>query len=401
MKLGYHPGVAPRRTLVLACGVFLAAGIILASLGPLLPYLAMRVGRDIAALGWIFTALSTGVMLAQFGVGRASDHFGQRPVLAAGMLLMGAGAFAVTLSPSLVVLLAAALLTGIGFGAMLTAGNLLIARLFPTRSVAALNGMNLFFGAGSILGPLIAGQAGSHLNMPHVVLWAGGGMLLALMPAVLLLAAIAPPISPTIARVGRDASRQGALWLSGLLLLIYTGTEVGFAAWLTVYMMTSANLAPAAAALVAAGFWLALTAGRAIGAALGLRLTPQSMLAICLGGLFAGAALLIISIGQLELSVAGVLLFGLSCGPVFPTVLALVTAATRGSGVAASRVLALGNGGGMVIPALLGWLLIHHGPATTAGLLLGAALAMIVLYAAIVWAGARAPQAPEGHSTPA
>src|SRR5262245_53577594 len=148
MKLAYYPDVAPRRTLILACGVFLAAGIILASLGPLLPYLAMHVGRDIAALGWLFTALSTGVMLAQFGVGRAGDRCGQRPVLIAGMLLMGSGAFAVTVGHNLAALLAAAIVTGIGFGTILTAGNLLIARLFPTRSVAALNGTALFFGAG-------------------------------------------------------------------------------------------------------------------------------------------------------------------------------------------------------------------------------------------------------------
>jgi fucose permease len=174
---------------------------------------------------------------------------------------------------------------------------------------------------------------------------------------------------------------------------------VGFAAWLTVYMITSAKLAPVAAALVASGFWLALTLGRALGAWLGLRLAPQSLLGISLVGLLAAAALLIGSVGNLERSVAGVLLFGLSCGPVFPTLLALVTATTRGSGAAASLVLALGNSGGLVVPALLGWLLNRYGPTSTAGMLLGAALAMLTLYAATAWAGATAPKAREGHGS--
>jgi fucose permease len=399
MKPAYHLGVAPRHTLILACGVFLAAGISLASLGPLLPYLAMRVGQDIAALGWLFTALSGGVMLAQFGVGQASDRFGQRPVLTAGMLLMGSGIFGVTLSRSLGALLAAAIVVGIGFGAVLTAGNLLVARLFPARGAAALNGMNLCFGVGSMLGPALVGQAGARLATPHAALWAGGGMLLTLAPAVLLLAAAIRPAQTTPDGARQTSSRTVVLWLSGVLLLIYTGTEVGFAGWLTVYMITSAKLAPAAAALVVSGFWLALTTGRAIGAGLGLRLAPQSLLATSLFGMLAGAAVLLTSVGHFEGSVAGVLLFGLSCGPVFPTVLALVTAATRGSGTAAGLVLALGNGGGLIIPALLGWLLNRYGPVSTAGTLLGAALAMVALYAATVWLGATAPKAREGHGT--
>src|SRR5262245_13872625 len=160
MNSTYHLSAAPRRTLILACGVFLAAGICLASLGPLLPYLSTHLGRDIASLGWIFTALSSGVMLAQFGVGFASDRFGQRPVLAVGMLSMGSGMFGVTLSQTLATLLAAAIVAGLGFGVVITAGNLLIARLFPTRGAAALNGMNFFFGLGSVLGPIVVGQAG-------------------------------------------------------------------------------------------------------------------------------------------------------------------------------------------------------------------------------------------------
>jgi fucose permease len=352
-------------------------------------------------LGWLFTALSGGVMLAQFGVGSASDRFGQRPVLTVGMLLMGGGAFGITLSQSLAVLLGAAVITGLGFGTMITAGNLLIAQLFPAHGAAALNGMNLFFGVGSMLGPTVVSQAGSRLDMPHTALWVGGAMLLALAPAVLLLAAAASPAHSMATSVGYSSPRSAALWLSGLLLLIYTGTEVGFAAWLTVYLITSVQLSAVTAALVVSGFWLALTLGRAIAAGLGLRLTPHSLLAISLIGLLAAATLLISSVGNLELSIVGVLLFGLSCGPVFPTLLALVTATTRGSGTAASLVLALGNCGGLIIPALLGWLLNRYGPSAATGMLLGAALAMLLLYAATIRVRLSASQAPEGQGTPA
>jgi fucose permease len=125
------------------------------------------------------------------------------------------------------------------------------------------------------------------------------------------------------------------------------------------------------------------------------------LLAISLFGILAATVILIVSVGNLERSVAGVLLFGLSCGPVFPTLLALVTATTRGSGTAASLVLALGNCGGLIIPALIGWLLNRYGPSSTTGLLFGAAIAMLMLYAATVWVRAQVAHAPEGHVTPA
>lgn len=310
----YHP-TAARRTFALVCGGFLAIGVILASLGPMLPYLAAQVGQDVAALGGVFTALSAGVILVQFGVGPASDRFGQRPVLAVGLLLIGSGALALTCSRHLLPLLACALLVGTGFGAVLTAGNLLVARLFPGRSVAALNGVNLFFGVGSILGPAVAGMAGARLGLPQVGLWMGAGILAVLAPVILRYAAAPALAQRDSTGPAGEPARASGIWLLGFLLLCYTGTEVGFGGWVTLYLISSADLVPETAALIASGFWLALTAGRGLGAVLGLRLTPQTLLTASLLGMLGGAALLSLSVGDRSGSVAGVLLLGLSCGP--------------------------------------------------------------------------------------
>src|SRR5204862_6656335 len=131
----------------------------------------------------------------QFGAGRASGRFGQRGVLAAGMLLVGSGGIGVTFGRSLPILLAGALLFGFGFGGVLAAGNVLVGQLFSTRSAAALNGVNLFFGVGSMLGPAIAGLAGLRLGAPQTAIWGGAGLLLALVPIVRVDAA-RPPSPP-------------------------------------------------------------------------------------------------------------------------------------------------------------------------------------------------------------
>jgi len=364
--------------MVLSCAVFLSAGVMFAGIGPALPLLARQIGQDIGVLGGLFTAISFGVILAQLGAGRAGARFGQRFVLAAGMLLMGIGSLGVSLGPTLVTLLTAALLLGIGFGGVLAAGNLLVAQIFPTRSAAALNGVNLFFGMGSMLGPALAGLAGARLGVPQAALWAGAGLLLALAPMVLGYAA-RPASHAATSRAEHQPAHPAAGWLLGLLLLIYIGTEVGFSGWLTVYLIAGNHLAPAGAALVVSGFWLALTLGRTLGAVLGMRIAPALLLAISLLGILSGAILLVLGVGNNAISIAGVLCMGLSCGPVFPTVLAIVATTARDSGTTTSLVLAIGNGGGLIVPVLLGVLLTQYGPLAAAIMVLVAALAMLAL----------------------
>jgi fucose permease len=389
MQQTHISSMSARRTLALACAVFLAAGVTLSGVGPALPLLALHIEQEIAVLGGLFTAISFGIILTQFGAGLVSARFGQRSVLMAGMLLMGGGGIGITFGRSLPILLATALLFGIGFGGVLAAGNVLVGQLFSTRSAAALNGVNLFFGVGSMLGPVIAGLAGLRLGAPQTAIWAGAGLLLALAPIVLSYAAN-PPAQAARRAAQEQPQQRNTGWILAILLLIYIGTEVGFSGWLTVYLISGSHMAPASAALILSGFWLALTLGRALGTVLGLRLTPAQLLTSSLLGMLVGALLLVLGVGDSISSIAGVLVLGLSCGPVFPTVLAIVASTARNRAATTSLVLGVGNGGGLIIPMLLGVLLTQYGPAAAAGLVLGATLAMLALCAAVLWAGASA-----------
>ena len=367
------------RTLALICGAFLAAGTMLSSMGPSLPFLAEHTGQSLATMSWIFTALSGGVVLVQPGFGPMSDRLGLRTVLVAGMALMGCAVLVVSLSTNVIGLLTAALLVGAGFGGVIAAGTVLVSRLFADHRATALNGVNVFFGVGSVLGPTVVGQVGARLGLPQAALWLGGGIMLALVPLVLWLVT-SPPAERPATEISGTATSPASVWLIGLLLLIYTGTEIGFAGWVTVYMARSAGLALTEAALMASAFWLALTGGRVLGAVLGMRITARALLLTALCGLLLGAGLLSLSVGgSYGFALAGVLLLGLSCGPVFPTSLALITAAARGGNNAAGLALGMGNSGGLVLPALMGLLLARYGPSAMVAMLVVCALAMLSL----------------------
>ncbi|WP_161569277.1 MFS transporter [Candidatus Oscillochloris fontis] len=372
-------------TLILSCAAFLGAGIALASLGPNLGWLAERTGTELALLSWIFTCFSAGVVLMQAQLGPLSSRFGLAGVQALGMGLMGVGMLGITVAPNLALLLIASGLSGIGFGGIIGAGNILIARIFQQHSATALNGVNLFFGLGAILGPLIVGQIGARLDRPQAAIWIGGVILIGLAPFIPRVAQHSGAAATQNQRTGpQHAGKAWPVWLLGLVLMIYTGTEVGFSGWVTFYMQKSTGMALSEATLVASAFWLALSGGRLLAAGLGMRLSAHHLLLMALSGLVAGAGLLMLSVGTPAGSFAGALLFGLACGPVFPTTIALINRLSQGNSGLAGMSMGLGNSGGMVLPALIGLLLTSYGPPFMVAAMLTCTLVMLGLGGVVV-----------------
>ena len=72
---------------------------------------------------------------------------------------------------------------------------------------------------------------------------------------------------------------------------------------------------------------------------------------------------------------------GLCFGPVFPTTLAVITAAfPQAQGTATSIVLGIGNTGGIVLPWLMGVLLTRHSPLSGTLLVLAGTLSMVGIF---------------------
>lgn len=372
-----HPKAA-RLTIFLICFAFFAAGLTTASLSPLLPLLAQRLEVDLSLLGSIFTTFSAGIIASQFTMGIAYQRIGQRTTLGLGLICMGISYITLVLSTSFVLLSIASLIAGFGFGGLLATGNRIVAQLFPERSTSLLNIVNLFFGIGSIIGPALASLIARNIGFPQAALISGSISLIVvgiIMPFGALEAKTLPnPVQLQTPKRFRP-SPSGILF--GVLLLLYTGSEIGFASWLIVYLNQAVNMLEADGALLLSGFWIALTAGRAIAAALGIRISISRILTFSLLGMAAGCAMLLLGVGNLILTIVGVLLFGLSCGPIFPTVLAIINSPAYSANTA-SLVLAISNIGGLFLPALLGFVLDDFGPFAQISVILAAVVLMIV-----------------------
>lgn len=371
------PSLSPRATLVLVCTLYLASGLTLASIGPNLATLATNSGQDIAVIGSLFTAFSLGTVLAQLPAPWLTARYGQRAVLTLGIVIMGTGVLGESLSRSLALLLSMGLLAGLGFGTILASGNLLVAQLFAHRSTSVLNLINLFFGVGSIIGPLITSWAKVSIGSSLAALWLGAGIFFLLAPV----ATLVPVTTRSSSRVtDRATPPWGLIMLFGLLLLVYSGIEIAIGGWSTIYLNASTGMALEQAAIAVSGFWLALTIGRGIGSILGLRLEALTLLRLAIGLLLTGTILLATSVGDVWRSVVALLIIGVASGPIFPSSLALIARITQGQSSAIALTLAVANMGGALIPPLIGMILRTSGPNVMATTLLLLSCTVVLLF---------------------
>jgi fucose permease len=368
-----------------ACAILFCIGLLGSSVGPVLPDISRNTHTDLVPLGSIFTVLFFGALVTQTVTGPATDRFGHKLILAMGLILIVFGVATITASNSLPLVLGGAAVTGLGQGMIILSTNLFVAQVFAARSVAALNLTNVFYGIGAITGPALAGLFLGIFKTALPILWVAVGLFVLLIPLVLVLPARHSRAGSTLS--GENSAdgpvpvfSSPVLWLFGILLLIYVGTEVGTGGWMVTHITHSTTLTAEVAALITSGYYLALTAGRLVASFVGALLSGQRLLfvSICLALL--GAALLALGTGNVALTVAGALIFGFSLGPIYPTAVAIVASLfPSSSGKAAGAVMTMGSTGGLVLPWLLGVLILQVGSRLGMTVIAGCALTMLLL----------------------
>jgi len=93
---------------------FISLGLGMASLGPLLPYLAENVGVSLAQISFLFTASSLGYLLGSAGGGRLYDRFKGHTLMVVALLLMVLMSILIPLIPVFFLLLIGMFFFGLG-----------------------------------------------------------------------------------------------------------------------------------------------------------------------------------------------------------------------------------------------------------------------------------------------
>ena len=300
-------------------GIFVY-GVVAATWGNLNPTLGFTDAQIATIAAW----QGVGLVVGSLFVGPLIDLKGKKVALLGGLALIcislwslpGAGHDYNTVLILLAIL-------GLGGSIVVTGANALVSDVSESRRATMLNLLNLFFGLGGLLTPLVT----ADLLSDDAVTMCYVAAVLATITLVINIATAMP--KPTGER-GFKASEIGAvvgrpaLYLLSLFLFLYVACEVGVWNWLVQYLTKSRGLdATTARHILGLGFALGLLIGRLIVSRL---LINISALQVTLGAAVAMAITTFWMLQSTSPSAAWVAVFcaGLAMAPMFPTTLAMV-----------------------------------------------------------------------------
>jgi len=330
-------------------------GIVMAILGAILPSLFERIGFGAGKAGNLFLAMNFAMLLATLFFGPVVDRFGFKSILAGSAFLVAAAFLLLSRASTYGLVLGAAVVLGLGGGALNGGTNALTSDLHEgERRGAALNVLGIFFGFGALSIPFLIGTLREVLGLGRILALA---TFLSLVPFVVYVVLRFPRAKHAQGFPIKDAAgiaRNPLLWLTGLILFFESGNEFTVGGWISSHLQTTFGVAAGAAALALAGYWAAIMAGRLVSSLIVGRVRNETLI-LASAVLSLAAALLMALAPSGPWAAAGAVLIGAGFAAIYPTTLAIVGARFPAfTGTAFSVVIALGLVGGMIAPWLAG-----------------------------------------------
>ena len=364
-------------------------GIVLSILGPTVPAIASRLGVPETALGVLFTATFLMATLATATSGALVNRIGTRALIPIGLLAMALGLLDEGTAAALPFVALGAVLAGAGTGIINVCVNAAAARLYPARRSSVLTWLNICFGIGAFLTPLLVGFSLTRLGS-YTAVYVAGAVVLAvpILPIIRGLPASSTEAdnSPIERSSVRAMLRESNMRLLIALATVYLGAEIGFGGWVVSIVAAMTHLPPAHLTLTASAFWICLALG-GVPTIFLLQRGISSRRLMALGALSAAVEFILLLIvgGSAPLAIACCALIGLSFSPILPLAAAMAVSAgeaDRSDGMRIAALFTVGQIGAAALPALQGMLL-GAGPVPALWLSVAAALTMAVLAAAV------------------
>jgi fucose permease len=344
-----------------ACLGMLAFGIVLTTLGAVLPSLVERFGIDKSAAGALFVLMSFGILVGSVFFGPIVDLRGYKRVLVVGAAFIALGLGGIAYAPTLAWLRVAIVLVGLGGGVINGGTNALVADVSAGERSAGLSLLGVFFGVGAVGVPFALALLLGRFSYSTLI---AGVAVLVLVPLVVTAVARFPaPKQPQgfpLADAGR-LIRDPVLLLMGMMLFLESGMEITVGGWTATYFQEELGLAGQRALIFLSLYWLGMMLMRLALGWLLRRASPARVLLGCLGLALVGAFLLL---GTESVATAGAGVFLLGCGfaATFPVVLGFVgDRYEQLSGTAFSVVIVMALVGGMLLPYATGALGAEYG----------------------------------------
>jgi fucose permease len=334
----------------------LVYGFIAAMLGTVMPTFTALFKLSGEQNGNIALAQGLGLVIASVSVGPLIDKRGKKIALLGGLILITGALAGLPSAGGATQLMALYFILGLGGGIIVTGANALASDVDESRRASTLNFLNLFFGFGGLLTPLLVanffkGDADTKLKICYL----GAGLgLIALIANIV--AKIPPPSgerSFKMSEVGGIVTRP-VLYMLALFLFLYVACEVGVWNWLASYLISRKIDEAKALNILSLGFALGLLIGRVVVSRILIKISSMTV-TLAAAALMAATTFMMLQSSDATYAWIAVFCAGLAMAPVFPTTLAMVADAfPRGTATAMGIVITCGWVGLLVSSPIIG-----------------------------------------------
>lgn len=359
---------------------FISLGLPDGLLGAAWPSMYPGFGVSVSWAGAVSMTIALGTILSSLMSDRLTWRFGPGKVTAVSVAMTAAALFGFSSCTEYWMLLFWAIPYGLGAGGVDASLNNYVALYYSSRHMSWLHCM---WGVGASTGPYIMGwvlSGGQH--------WSGGyrivGTLQILLTMVLFLSLGLWKNRQTEAETSEPVPLHSVFRIPGareilVTFFCYCGLEQTAALWASSYLTLSRGVDAETAAFFASLFFLGMTVGRGLNGFLTLKFDDKTLIRLgaAIIGLGAGAMLL-----PGNMALAGLLLVGLGCAPVYPCIIHSTPAnfgpeksqALIGVQMASAYI------GTLLMPPLFGLIANRIGAWVMPGYLLGILVLMIAMH---------------------
>ncbi len=301
---------------------FVGLGLPDSLLGSVWPAMYPELGADVSQMGLIAMTISLCTVISSLMSDRVNRRFGTGFVVAGSTAITAVSLFGFSTCRSVPALILWAIPYGLGAGAIDAVLNDYVAIHYASRHMSWLHCM---WGIGAAVGPYIMGAA-----LTAGQSWTGGYRIISCIQLVItVILFLSVPLWKKNISAGNAETAHQSLSIPEILRLpgvaeillsffCYSAIEQTAGQWAASYLTLHKGVATETAASFASMFYIGITVGRAVSGFITFKLNDSQMIRLGQLIILGGLILMFLPFGA-GASLAGFILIGLGCAPIYPS----------------------------------------------------------------------------------
>jgi len=298
---------------------FISLGLPDSLLGSAWPVMHEDLGTAIQYGGIPAMIIAGGTILSSLLSDRVTGRFGAGLVTSASVLLTACALFGFSLAKSFLAICLWAVPYGLGAGAVDAALNNYVALHYAPRHMSWLH---CFWGIGASVSPYIMGGA-----LSRGAGWQAGYRTVGAIQIILtFFLFLSLPLWKKAAgeRKRKPLPLGEVLRIPGVPLVLlcffsYCALEATAGLWASSFLVKARGIDPGTAAAFASHFYIGITCGRFLNGFIADRVEPRNIIRAGLAIIATGIVLIFLPVASLSL--AGLVIAGLGCAPIYPSII--------------------------------------------------------------------------------